>query len=346
MERKMYRVVEVGAGMVGRKMVEILLERNFPVSSLLVCATRSRKETIAGRIFDVVKTTDEIFNGVDPAFFAGTEGEKGAGLEFARKAVEKGAVVIDNGGDFRLCPDVPLVVPEVNACDLAKHKGLIANPNCSTIQMVIAIAPLHIEYRLRRIIAATYQAVSGTGSKAVEELKHQALQYERNEPLSGEVYPKQILFNVIPHIGSVSKEFPGYYTEEVKMVLETRKILNCPDLMVSATCVRVPVFNGHSEALTVQFEKEPDVLRVREILSSARGVKVLDDPESAVYPVPVEVSGKDEVYIGRIRKNPCLENAIDLWVVADNIRKGAALNAVQIAEELVARGLLKRQGIY
>jgi aspartate-semialdehyde dehydrogenase len=206
--------------------------------------------------------------------------------------------------------------------------------------MVVVLYPLHIEFGLKRVIASTYQAVSGTGKKAVEELEKQINSYVKGEKIINEVYPYQIFGNVIPEIGSLSNEFEGYYTEEVKMIKETRKIMDLPDLKVSATCVRVPVFNGHSESLTIQFEKEVDIKRVREILEKSPGIKVIDKPEKSLYPVPVFVSGKDEVFVGRIRKNTCLENAVDLWVVADNIRKGAALNAIQIAEKMIEMKLI------
>lgn len=338
MER--YNVAVIGAGLVGKKMVEVLLERNFPFKDLRVFATRKREEVIAGRNFLIHETTDSSFEGVDFAFFAGTEGEKGASLEFGWKAVEKGAIVIDNGGDFRMNPDVPLVIPEINPEHLRNHKGLIANPNCSTIIMLMAVAPLHRKYRVRRIIVSTYQSVSGTGSKAVEELENQLHQYIEGKPFIINVYPHRILFNVLPHIGNLSDRFDGYYSEEVKMILETRKILDCSDIMISATCVRVPVFNGHAEAITVQFESTPDIQVCREILSSLNGVKILDEPENARYPLPIDVSGKDDVFVGRIRKNTALENAIDMWVVGDNIKKGAAQNAVQIAEKMIEMGLV------
>ncbi|MCM8764123.1 MAG: aspartate-semialdehyde dehydrogenase [Candidatus Omnitrophica bacterium] len=330
-----YNVAVVGAGLVGKKMVEVLLERNFPLANIRIMATRERKEIIAGRSFAVEKISEESFNGVDFAFFAGTEGEKGASMEFGWKAVEKGAIVIDNGGDFRMHPDVPLVIPEVNPEHLNRHKGLIANPNCSTIIMLMAVAPLDREYHVKRIIVSTYQAVSGTGSKAVEELKTQLGQYLSGQKITKDVYPYRILFNVIPHIGSLSDQFSGYYTEEVKMIQETRKILDRRDILISATCVRVPVFNGHSEAITVQFELTPDSQRCREILSSTKGVNLLDEPEKAIYPVPIDVSGRDDVFVGRIRTSTALENAIDMWVVGDNIKKGAAQNAVQIAEKMI-----------
>jgi len=337
---KKFNVAVVGVGLVGKKMVEVLFERNFPLARIEVFATRERQEIIAGRTF-LVKPADESgFDGIDFAFFAGTEGEKGASQILGWKAVKKGAIVIDNGGDFRMHPDVPLVIPEINSHHLKMHKGFIANPNCSTIIMLMAVAPLHKKYKIKKIIVSTYQAVSGTGSKAIEEIETQAYQYVNKQEITNKVYPYRILFNVIPHIGNLSDKFSGYYSEEVKMILETRKILDCQDIMISATCVRVPVINGHSESITVCFESEPDVNICREILSSADGVKVIDDPENALYPVPTEVSGKDDVYIGRIRKNTAFENAIDMWVVGDNIKKGAAQNAVQIAEKMIEMCLI------
>lgn len=337
---KRYNVAVVGAGIVGKKMVEILLERKFPIAKLEVFATRERQETICGKSFRVKQVDESSFNGMDFAFFAGTEGEKGASHTFGWKAVEKGSIVIDNGGDFRMHPDVPLVVPEINPHHLTKHKGFIANPNCSTIIMLMAVAPLHKTYRAKNIIVSTYQSVSGTGTRAVDELEMQVHQYVNKQKITNQVYPNRILFNVIPHIGNLSEEFPGYYSEEVKMILETRKILGCQDIMVSATCVRVPVINGHSESITVCFESAPDINTCKEILFSSSGVKLIDEPGNALYPLPVEVSGKDDVYIGRIRKNTALENTIDMWVVGDNIRKGAAQNAVQIAEKMIEMGLV------
>jgi len=231
-------------------------------------------------------------------------------------------------------PRVPLVVPEVNSHHLKNHRGFISNPNCSTIQMVMAIFPIHREYTVDRIIVSTFQAVSGTGRNAVEELERQVKSYSAGEPIGREVYPYQIAFNAIPQIGGLSDEFPGYYTEEVKMVKETRKILDCPGMQVSATCVRIPVFNAHSECITVQCRRKPGLEKVRELLGSFPGNSLMDEPSGSIYPTPLEISGKDDVFIGRVRENPALENAIDMWVVSDNIRKGAALNAVQIAEIL------------
>ncbi|MGB9677291.1 MAG: aspartate-semialdehyde dehydrogenase [Candidatus Ratteibacteria bacterium] len=337
---KKYNVCVVGAGMVGKKMVEILIERNFPFSNLKVLATKEREEEIAGRIFKIEETDIEKFKGIDIAFFAGTEGEKGASKLFGWEAVKMGCIVIDNGADFRMDDRVPLVVPEVNPDALKKHQGFIANPNCSTIQTVVALYPLHLEFGLKRVIVSTYQAVSGTGRKAVEELQKQVENYVKGEKLLNDIYPYQIFGNIIPEIGSLSDEFEGYYTEEVKIIKETRKIMNLSDLKISATCVRVPVFNGHSESITAQFEKEINLKKAREILEKSPGIKLIDQPEKSLYPVPLFASGKDEVFVGRIRKNPALENSLDMWVVSDNIRKGAALNAIQIAEKMIEMSLI------
>ncbi|MCX8082863.1 MAG: aspartate-semialdehyde dehydrogenase [bacterium] len=337
---KRYNVAVVGAGMVGKKMVEVLIERNFPYNELKILATREREENIAGKKVRVEKTDIDSFNNVDIAFFAGTEGEKGASKLFGWEAVKKGAIVIDNGGDFRMDNRVPLVVPEVNPHHLKQHQGFIANPNCSTIIMLMAVFPIHKRYKVKRIIISTYQAVSGTGKDAVDELETQVHSYAKGAELKNSVYPYQIAFNVIPEIGGLSEQFPGYYSEEVKMIKETHKILGDSSINVSATCVRVPVFNGHSEAVTVECEKPIDVEEIRTILTSSPGVKVIDQPEKSGYPVPVNVSGQDDVYVGRLRKNPAFENALDMWVVGDNIRKGAASNAIQIAEEMIKMSLI------
>ena len=337
---KRYNVAVVGAGMVGKKMVEVLIERNFPYKEIKILATREREEVIAGKKVKVEKTEIGSFNNIDIAFFAGTEGEKGASKLFGWEAVKKGAIVIDNGGDFRMDSRVPLVIPEVNPHHLKGHQGFIANPNCSTIIMLMAVAPIHRQYSVKKIIASTYQAVSGTGKNAVDELETQVRAYVNGEEINNAVYPYQIAFNVIPEIGGISSEYSGYYTEEVKMIKETHKILGTEDIDISATCVRVPVFNGHSESVTIQCEKEIDIKEIKKLLNSSPGVQVIDEPENSKYPVPVNVSGKDDVYVGRIRKSTALDNGLDMWIVGDNIRKGAALNAIQIAEELIKMHLI------
>jgi aspartate-semialdehyde dehydrogenase len=337
---KKHGVAVVGIGAVGTEMLKVLHEREFPAKSVRVFARTARQEEIGGRTYDVEATTHEAFEGVDIALFAGTEGAKGASQQFGWPAVARGCVVIDNGDDFRMDPRVPLVVPEVNAEALRSHQGFISNPNCSTVQMVVALAPLHRAARIRRIVVSSYQAVSGTGRGAIEELQAQVTALQEGREPKAEVYPHRIAFNCFPHIGRQTDEMPGYYTEEVKMRRETRKILGDPEIAVSATCVRVPVFNGHSEAINVQFENKLTASEAREILESAPGVVVIDDPANAKYPMPLHASGTDPVYVGRIRDDVSAPNCLDLWCVSDNIRKGAATNAVQIAEKMIEMGLL------
>ncbi|MBI4639136.1 MAG: aspartate-semialdehyde dehydrogenase [Candidatus Tectomicrobia bacterium] len=337
---KQYAVAVVGIGLVGSEMLKVLRERNFPAKSYKVLATRERIEEIGGYSYEVVPASVEAFQGVDIAFFAGTEGAKGASQLYGWAAVEKGVVVIDKGDDFRMDPRVPLIVPEVNPHHLKSHQGVIASPNCSTIPMVIVLAPLHQRAKIKRVVVSTYQSVSGSGRSAVVELEGQIQAYQGNEPMHPEVYPHPIAFNLIPEISSLKPEYPGYYGEEVKMIRETRKILDEPTMAITATCVRVPVFNAHSEAINIEFEEAITPEEVREILAQTSGVKVLDSPEKHLYPTPREVSGKDEVYVGRIRKDPSVKNGIDLWVVGDNIRKGAALNAAQIAEKMIEMELI------
>ena len=337
-----YVVAVVGIGAVGTEMIRVLREREFPAEEIRVLARRARAEEIAGEVFEVQPTTAEGFDGVDVAFFAGTEGAKGASQQWGWEAVRRGAVVIDNGDDFRMDPRVPLVVPEVNAEHLQKAQGFVANPNCSTIQMVVALAPLHREATLRRVVVATYQAVSGTGRGAIAELQQQVEAHVAGRKMESKEYPHQIAFNVIPHISSLKETFPGYYGEEIKMIVEPRKILDLPDLAVSATCVRVPVFNGHAEAINVQLERKLTADEAREILREAPGVEVVDDPAQNRYPMPLDASGKDPVYVGRIREDTSAENTLDIFVVSDNVRKGAALNAIQNAEKMIEMGLLAR----
>jgi aspartate-semialdehyde dehydrogenase len=335
-KKEKYNVAVVGIGMVGGEMVKVLRQKNFPIKELRILATRERIENIAGEDLRVYKTTLEAFEGIDIAIFAGTEGASGASQQFGWDAIEKkGVVVIDNGGDFRMDSRVPLVVPEVNAGHLKNHIGFISNPNCSTIQMVTALAPLHRKAKIKRIVVSTYQSVSGTGRGAVAELEEQIKSYAKGDALKNEIYPHQIAFNILPHISSLKDEFPGYYGEEIKMIKEPRKIFGLPDLAVSATCARVPVFKGHGEAINVQFEKKITADVARDILSQAPGIKVVDNPKNAEYPMPIEAADKDEVFVGRIREDSCNPNTLDLWIVADNIRKGATLNAVQIAECLI-----------
>lgn len=328
-----YVVAIVGAtGAVGTEMIEVLEERKFPVSRLVpLASTRSAggMVTFDGNEVPIEVLTKDSFAGVDIALFsAGAELSR----EFAPIAVKAGAVVIDNSAAWRMTPEVPLVVPEVNAHDIPRHKGIIANPNCSTIQMVVALKPLHDKARIKRIVVTTFQSVSGTGKDAMDELMEQCqdlLSFKQTDP---KVYPYQIAFNCLPQIDDFLPS--GYTKEEMKMVDETRKIMGDQSIHVTATTVRVPVYVGHSEAINIETERKLSVNEARAILSTAPGVLLYDDPAHKIYPMPLEVAGKDEVYVGRIREDESISNGLNLWVVADNLRKGAALNAVQIAEHL------------
>lgn len=329
-----YVVAIVGAtGAVGTEMIEVLEERKFPVSRLVpLASTRSAggMVTFNGNEVPIEVLTKDSFVGVGIALFSA-----GADLsrEFAPIAVKAGAVVIDNSAAWRMTPEVPLVVPEVNAHDIQGHKGIIANPNCSTIQMVVALKPLHDEARIKRIVVTTFQSVSGTGKDAMDELMEQCqdlLSFKQTNP---KVYPHQIAFNCLPQIDDFLPS--GYTKEEMKMVHETRKIMGDQSIHVTATTVRVPVYVGHSEAINIETERKLSVNEARAILSTAPGVLLYDDPAHKIYPMPLEVAGKDEVYVGRIREDESIANGLNLWVVADNLRKGAALNAVQIAEHLI-----------
>lgn len=331
---KTYKCCVVGIGAVGAEMVRLLKKRRFPVASLTILARSARTETIDGESYPVKVAAPEAFEGMDFAFFAGTEGAKGASQTLGWEAVKRGCIVIDNGDDFRMDSRVPLVVPEINPEALKQHKGFISNPNCSTIIALMALAPLHKAARIRRFVASTYQAVSGTGSGAIRELEAQVRSWAAGQPLQHEVYPHPIAFNVLPQIGSV-KDDSGETTEETKMRKETHKILGDPAIRVTATCVRVPVVNGHSEALFVEFEKPLSVQQARDILSRTPGVKVVDDVKNAVYPMPIDASGNYDVLVGRIRRDDTVKNGLALFVAGDNIWKGAAQNAIQIAEKLI-----------
>ena len=251
--------------------------------------------------------------------------------------MEKGAIVIDNGDDYRMDSRVPLVIPEINPQAIARHKGFIANPNCSTIIALMALGPLHRVARIRRFVASTYQAVSGTGRPAMIELDQQVRDYASGKELKHAAYPHQIAFNLIPKIGGIKAEAPGYTSEEVKMLNETRKILEDKRIRVCATCVRVPVMNGHCEAINIEFDRPMNVEEAREILARAQGVVVYDNLQADEYPMPVKISGQDNVYVGRIRLDESVKNGLALFVSGDNIRKGAATNAVQIAEHLIQK---------
>jgi aspartate-semialdehyde dehydrogenase len=328
-----YVVAVVGAtGAVGTEMIAVLEERKFPVARLVpLASTRSAGGTVIfeGNEVLVEVLTKDSFAGVDIALFSA-----GADLsrEFAPIAVKAGAVVIDNSAAWRMTPDVPLVVPEVNAHDIQRHKGIIANPNCSTIQMVVALKPLHDEARIKRIVVTTFQSVSGTGKDAMDELMTECQDLLSFKSASPKVYPYQIAFNCLPQIDDFLPS--GYTKEEMKMVHETRKIMGDQSIHVTATTVRVPVYVGHSEAVNIETERKLSANDARAILSTAPGVLLYDDPAHKIYPMPLEVAGKDEVYVGRVREDESIANGLNLWVVADNLRKGAALNAVQIAEHL------------
>ncbi len=314
-----YTVAVVGAGLVGEQLVAELKRRGFPLKELRVLARSARRSVLAGETFEVGVAEPEAFEGVDYALFAGTEGEKGAAVQLAREAISRGAIVIDNGSDFRLDPEVPLVVPEVNADALEGHKGIVANPNCSTIQLVVTLAPIAREFGLKKVVVSTYQAVSGAGRSGVE-----ALENGRED-----AFPKPIAGNAIPVIGGVAGD--GYTTEERKMKEESRKILSLPGLSVFPTAVRIPVHTGHSESVYVETEKDVSLPEVLEILSAAPGVTFSGD--AASFPTPLEAAGDPGVFVGRVRVD---EGAVEYWCVSDNLLKGAATNAVQIAESLVS----------
>ena len=333
-----YKIGIVGIGAVGSEMIRLLREREFPADEIRILARSERDEEIEGEVFHVLPASPEAFEGLDYAFFAGTEGAKGASQLYGWQAVERGVTVIDNGDDFRMDDRAALVIPEINADALDEHQGLIANPNCSTIVALMALGPLHRAAKIRRFVASTYQSVSGTGRNAILELENQARAYARGDALMADVYPRQILFNVLPQIGSLNPQLPGYTSEEAKMLFETRKILGDDTIRVSATCVRVPVFYGHAEAINIEFERAVSPAEAREILDVAPGVRVVDDMAAGSYPVPIDAAGVDDILVGRIRPDESAENGLALFVAGDNIRKGAALNAIQIAEELVRRG--------
>jgi len=341
MAAKSYTVAIVGAtGVVGGTVRRILEERSFPVGELrLLASARSagRRLQYKGAELQVQELGPGAFAGVDLAFFAAGGA---VSKEYVPQAVAAGATAIDKSSAFRMDPGVPLVVPEVNAEHLAAHTGIIATPNCSTIQMVVALKPIYDEVGIKRVVVSTYQAVSGSGQGGIAALDAQARQWAAGEPVKRQFYPHPIAFNVLPQIDGFLPS--GYTKEEQKMVDETTKIFADTDLKVTATCVRVPVFGAHSEALNVQTWKKLTAGEARELLAGSPGIVVVDDPAELRYPLPLDAEGKDPVYVGRIREDVTVQNGLDLWVVSDNLRKGAALNAVQIAEELVRRALLQR----
>jgi len=338
---KQYKVAILGAtGLVGQQFINILEQRNFPVGELkLLASDRSAGGKLAfrGSELPVEEANAHSFENIEIALFsAGSDISR----YFAPIAARQGAVVIDNSAAFRMDLKVPLVVPEINPEDIKKHSGIIANPNCSTIQMVVALWPLHKVNPIKRIVVTTFQSVSGTGKAAITELENQARLVLENKEVIPHVYPHQIAFNILPEIDVFLDN--DYTREEWKMVEETRKIMHAPDIAVSATCARVPVFGAHSEAVNVEFTDPVSPDDARRILAGAPGVKVLDDPSVSLYPQPVSAAGTDDVYVGRIRRDASISNGLVMWIVADNIRKGAALNAIQIAEVMIQQGWVTR----
>lgn len=334
-----FNLAIVGAtGLVGQEFIKVLEQRHFPLSSVhLYASDRSagRKLKVNGAEIEVQETSAESFHNMDIALFS-------AGADISRHfspiAAQAGAVVIDNSAAFRMDSTVPLVVPEINATDLKKHKRLIANPNCSTIQMVVALYPLHKVNPIKRIVVSTYQSVSGMGLAAIEELTNQTKLVLEGKKAVPQVFPHQIAFNLLPEIDVFLDN--GYTKEEWKMVEETRKIMHAPEIAISATCVRAPVYVGHSEAVHVEFSSPLSPEEARRILAQAPGVKVVDDPAAHLYPQPWSAAGTDDTFVGRIRRDASHPNGLVMWIAADNVRKGAALNAVQIAEVLVKKGWL------
>ena len=335
---KRFNVAVVGAtGAVGQELVKILTERDFPVADLKPLATErsaGKKIEFKGKQYTIENTTAEAFAGVDIALFAGGSASK----EFAREAAKRGAVVVDNSSAFRMDPDVPLVVPEVNPEDVKLHKGIIANPNCSTIIMVVALKPIHDAAKIKRVVVSTYQAVSGAGKEAIDELAAQVKQLAEGKEIVREVFPYQIAFNLIPQIDVFSEM--DYTKEEWKMVHETKKIMHDEDMEITATTVRVPIFRSHSESVNIETEQKLSASEARKLLAGAPGIIVQDNPAGKEYPMPLFTSDRDEVFVGRIREDNSIANGLNLWVVADQLRKGAATNAVQIAELVVKYGCI------
>jgi len=340
---KKYNVAVIGVGVVGIEILKILKERCFPINNLRVFARSARTIEVEGQKYNVEAIEKERFEAIELALFAGTEGEKGASVLYAHKFIEKGALVVDNGADFRLKEDVPLIIPEVNAQAISSHKGLIANPNCTTIQALVALAGIYKNFGLEKFILTSFQATSGAGKKASIGLweetreivaKNKDKEFDNiNKRIEGEPkgFAAQIAFNVIPQIGGLDKD--GYSSEELKVVNETHKIFADNSINISATCVRAPVFTSHSEAIYFTPRKKVSLEQLEEVVKESRGVKYFSDS----LPLPLDAEGKDEVYVGRLRKDPAESNSFWLWCVSDNLRKGAALNAVQIAECLLAK---------
>ena len=335
------KVAVIGAtGAVGRVFLQIAEERNFPIEEIRLCASErsvGKKLNFSGKDIEVELCTPKLLDEVDFSFIS-ANGD--VSREIAPLSAKRGAIAIDDSSVFRMTDAVPLVVPEVNADDLNNHQGIVAIPNCSTTPLVMVLKPLSGQAKIRRVVVDTFQSVTGTGSAALEEMKTQSYEVLKGEKAKAKEYPHQIAFNVLPHIEPFQEN--GYTNEEMKMLHETRKILHDPEVMVSATCVRVPVAVSHSEAIHIEFDKPVDPKTVRAILSEQPGIRIVDDPFSNVYPMPIEAAGSDEVLVGRIRRDISNPNGIALWVVCDNLRKGAALNAIQIAEEMMRRNLVSQ----
>ncbi len=335
--QKKYNVAIAGAtGAVGGAMLDVLKRRNFPINELrLLASERSvgKKLSFNDQEIEVQLLSKDAFEGIDIALFSAGASRS---LDFAPAAAAAGAVVIDNSSAYRMDPEIPLVIPEVNPHAIAQHstRGIIANPNCSTIQMLVALKPILDKVGIKRLVISTYQAVSGSGAKAIEELQNQVKAYADGKEMKASVYPHQIAFNCLPQIDSFLDN--GYTKEEMKMVNETRKIFEDDSIGITATTVRVPVYYGHSESVNIETKRKITSTEVKELLANAPGVTVVDDPENSKYPLATDCAGKFETFVGRIREDESIENGINLWVVSDNILKGAALNAVQIAETFIA----------
>jgi len=343
-----YSVVVVGRGAVGRELLRVLQQREFPAARVTVLARSAGALEVDGATYEVRAAAPEEFRDAHIALFAGTEGEKGAAVTYAPEAIKRGAIVVDNGNDFRMDPQVPLVVPEVNREAMRGHHNLIANPNCSTVQMVVALKPIHDAVGIKRAVVSSYQAASGAGAGAITQLQAElAAVVAGNDIPKGDALPQRLAGNVFPHIGGFDEE--GYSSEEVKLGRETHKILGDGSIGITATTCRVPVFNGHCEAINLELREELGPEEAKELLASwepygdgYRPIRVVDSPAEGCYPMPIDASGTDEVFVGRIRRDATVAYGLNLWIAADNLRKGAALNAVQIAEQLIVLGLMSR----
>ena len=338
---KKYTFAVVGAlGNVGTEMRNILETSDLPIGNLILmdlAQNAAKKVSWRSNEYTVIEAKAESFTGVDIAIMSAGAG---ASLELSPEAVKRGCVVIDNSTAFRMAPEHPLVILEVNADALENHRGIIANPNCSTIQMLVVLKPIHDKYCIKRVIVNTYQAVSGSGQAAVEELRSQIRAFANGEEMLASVYPHQIAFNVLPQIDVFLES--GYSKEEMKMILETAKILD-PKIKITATTVRVPVMTGHSESLNIETEKSFEVEEIKTLMEESPGIVLQDDPGNNVYPLAIKAAGKDAVFVGRIRRDFSAENTLNMWCASDNLRKGAALNTIQIAQEIVKRNLVRVQ---